>query len=375
MPTAKPKESPTADEPLGKRSLAVTIIAIIAVIWLLQNAREVFIPLILAGLLFYVLDPVVDWLQKMKVPRAVGAAVVLIGLLGAGSWSIYSLRDEALSVVENLPKAALNLRTALRPAPNAPESTINKIQRAATELDKTSAEAMPPPAVPQGVVRVQEEEQTLRAGELLRWGSTQILSFVSQGMMIVLLAFFLLLANDLFKRKLLTNFGASLSHKKITVQILDQIETQVGRFMLVQLATSTVVAVVTGLALWALGLEQAMVWGIAAGVLNSIPYLGPMIVTGGLGMIGLMQFGTLSMAAAVAGTALAITALEGWLLTPALLGRAAQMNQVAVFTSLILWSWLWGVWGMFLAIPMMMVVKAVCDHVEDLKPWGDFLGE
>jgi predicted PurR-regulated permease PerM len=92
-------------------------------------------------------------------------------------------------------------------------------------------------------------------------------------------------------------------------------------------------------------------------------------------MVGFMQFGTLSMALAVAGTALLITTLEGWLLTPSLLGRAARMNQAAVFISLIVWSWLWGTWGVFLAVPMMMVIKAVCDHIDDLKPWGDFLGE
>jgi predicted PurR-regulated permease PerM len=79
------------------------------------------------------------------------------------------------------------------------------------------------------------------------------------------------------------------------------------------------------------------------------------------------------MALVVAGTALLITTLEGWMLTPGLMGRAARMNQVAVFTGLIFWTWLWGFWGVVLAVPMMMVVKAVCDHVDDLKPIGDFL--
>jgi predicted PurR-regulated permease PerM len=234
---------------------------------------------------------------------------------------------------------------------------------------------MPAPPAPAGVVRVQVEQPTLNATDFVRWGSAQVASMVSQALMVMLLAFFLLLADDLLKRKLVKNFGTSLSRKKITLQILDQIGTQIGRFLMVQLLTSTVVAIVTGLALWWLGLQQAMFWGIAAGVLNSIPYMGPLIVTGSLGMVGFMQFGTLSMAMAVAGTALLITTLEGWFLTPSLMGKAAQMNQVAVFVSLILWSWLWGTWGVFLAVPMMMVIKAICDHIEDLKPWGDLMGE
>ena len=375
VPSDNSPDSAPAKQPRNRRSLGLSVLAVIAVLFLLKYAQDVFIPLVLAGLLFYALDPVVNLLHRLTVPRVIGSALVLLTLIGGVAWTTYSVRDEALSVVENLPKAARNLRAALRPDEGAPESAINKIQRAAKELDKTTNEAMPAPPAPQGVVRVQVEEPTLRATEFVRWGSTQVASMVSQGLMVLLLAFFLLVADDLLKRKLLKNFGTTLSRKKITLQILDQIGTQIGRFLLVQLLTSVLVAIVTGLVLWSLGLQQAMFWGIAAGVLNSIPYLGPLIVTGSLGMVGFMQFGTISMALAVAGAALAITTLEGWFLTPSLMGRAAQMNQVAVFVSLILWSWLWGTWGVFLAVPMMMVIKAVCDHVDDLKPWGNFLGD
>jgi predicted PurR-regulated permease PerM len=372
---AKPDEIVPPAEPPNRRSLGISVLAIIAVLFLLRYAQDVFIPLVLAALLFYALDPIVDRMQKLKVPRVLGAALMLLVLIGGVAWTVYSVRDEALSVVENLPKAARNLRTALRPKQNEPESAINKIQKAATELDKTTNEAMPPPPAPEGVVRVQVQEPTLNATDFVRWGSAQVVSMVSQALMVLLLAFFLLVADDLLKRKLLKNFGTSLSRKKITIQILDQIGSQIGSFLIVQLLTSTLVAIVTGLGLWWLGLEQAMFWGIAAGVLNSIPYLGPLIVTGSVGMVGFMQFGTLSMAAAAGGVALLITTLEGWFLTPSLMGRAAQMNQVAVFISLIVWSWLWGTWGVFLAVPMMMVIKAVCDHIDDLKPWGELMGE
>lgn len=377
MPSSQPDAPalPPEQTSPGTGHASRTILVAIAVILLLKYAQDVFVPLVLSGLVFYALDPVVDRLQRLRVPRALGAAVVLLAVVGTVGWTAYNVRDEALAVIEDLPKAARNLRQALRPSQSAEGSTINKIQRAATEIDKTTAAAMPAPEVPQGVVRVQVEEPALRASEFLRWGSAQAFAITSQGVMVLLLTYFLLVANDLFKRKLIKNFGSSLSRKKITVNIVDQVGTQVARFLMVQVATSALVAVVTGLALWWLGLRQAVFWGIAAGLLNSVPYMGPLIVTGGLGMIAFMQFGTISMALAVAGTALLITTLEGWFLTPGLLGRAAQMNQVAVFVSLIFWSWLWGFWGIFLAVPMMMVVKTVCDHIEDLKPWGDFLGE
>ena len=157
-------------------------------------------------------------------------------------------------------------------------------------------------------------------------------------------------------------------------RILDEIAGHIGRFLLVRGATSAAVGVATGLALWGLGLEQAGVWGLMAGVFNSIPYFGPFVVTAGLAVVAFLQFGTVGMALTVAGIALVLTSIEGWLVTPPLLGRAARMNAVAVFVSLIFWSWLWGVAGLILAVPIMMVVKTICDHVDDLRPVGDLLG-
>ena len=116
-------------------------------------------------------------------------------------------------------------------------------------------------------------------------------------------------------------------------------------------------------------------WGVVAGVMNTIPYFGAFIATIGIGVVAFLQFGETTTPLIAAGIALTITSLEGWLLTPVLLGRSAQMNSVAVFAGLLFWTWMWGIWGTLLAVPMMMVVKSVCDHVEDFQPVADFLGE
>ena len=128
-------------------------------------------------------------------------------------------------------------------------------------------------------------------------------------------------------------------------------------------------------ALSALGLQQAALWGLLAGIFNSIPYYGALLVTAGLSIVGFLQFGSIGMTTAVAGVSLVITTLEGSLLTPAILGRASSMNHVAVFAGLLFWSWMWGVWGMLLAVPMMMVVKVICDHVESLQPVAHLLSD
>jgi predicted PurR-regulated permease PerM len=179
----------------------------------------------------------------------------------------------------------------------------------------------------------------------------------------------------MFKRKLVRLVGPSLEKKKITVQILDDINTQIERFLLVRVITSVVVGVATWLAFRMVGLEQAGVWGMAAGIFNSIPYFGPVIVAAGTAVVAFLQFGTLSMAAIVSGISLVITSLEGWILTPWLTSRAARTNEVAVFIGLIFWGFVWGIWGTLLAVPMLAALKACCDRIEDLKPIGEMLGE
>jgi predicted PurR-regulated permease PerM len=113
-----------------------------------------------------------------------------------------------------------------------------------------------------------------------------------------------------------------------------------------------------------------LMWGALAGAFNSIPYFGPMIVAGGLFAVGLVQGGGVSQALQMSGVAIVITSLEGWLLTPLLMGKAERMSAIAVFLGLLLWTWLWGPWGTVLAVPMLVVIKSVADHVDALRPIG-----
>jgi predicted PurR-regulated permease PerM len=370
-PSAEEPQAIAVQVPVDIRSVALSLLACAAAITLLRYMQEVFIPVVLAGLLFYALDPFVDRLERLKVPRALAAGCVLLFLVAASASAAYALRFQVLAVVEEMPIAAQRFRAMLRAQPRGP-STLDKVQQAAREIEKT-ADAVDG-GDRQRTPRVQIESPPFAARAYLWAGSMGALSVAGQSVMVLLLTFFLLLSDDLFKRKLVEGVP-TFTRKRLTVQMLDQIADQIERFLLVQLFTSAVVGVVTWAALWAIGLQQSAVWGLTAGVLNSVPYFGPVIVTCALTVVAFLQFGTIPMALAVAAIALAITSLEGWLLTPMLVSRAANMNQVAVFVGLIFWSWIWGIWGLLLAVPMMMVVKSVCDHVEDLQPIGQFLGE
>ena len=189
------------------------------------------------------------------------------------------------------------------------------------------------------------------------------------------IAFFLLVAGDTFRRKMVKIAGPTFGQKRLTLQALDEIDLQIQRYLLLQVFTSTMVGIATGLVFLWIGVEHAAVWGVVAFVLDFIPYFGSIVVTTGAAVMGFAQFGSFQHALLIAGAALFIHAFEGYIVTPWLTRRASRMNPVAIFVGVLARGWLWGPWGLFLGVPILMVIKTVCDRVVDLKPIGELLGE
>jgi predicted PurR-regulated permease PerM len=349
------------------------VLAFCAVIVMMQFTAPLLLPIVLSLMLFYMLDPVVDWLQRWHVPRLLGSIAVVLALIGAMTIGAAALWPQVDSVLIKVPEATAQLRKIFREhRRNGGDSTLDRIQEAARAVDTAAAEASKPTTSSPGVMRVQLE-QPWRASDLIWTGGLGAVGIAGQAVTVLFLTIFLLYEDDSFKRKLVRQMETSNS-KRITVRILNDIATQIERFIWVQALTSVAVAVATWLALWWLGIEEPLVWGVLAGVMNIVPYFGPLIVTAGLAIIAFLQFGTIQQATLVAGVALAITTIEGVLLTPHLLSRAASLNHVAIFVAIAFWSWAWGVPGMLLAVPMLMAMKAVCDHVEGLQGIGEFIG-
>jgi predicted PurR-regulated permease PerM len=368
--------APALRMPVDVYSVSLAVLAVLAVVFVLHWASAVFIPLMLGVMISYALSAPVNLMQKWHIPRAIGAAVLLLVIVGGTGSAVYSLGDDAVELIETLPEAAHKLRLALIKEWGTSEGTMEKVQQAATQLERAASETgTPAPAAPRGVTRVQIEKPRLNVKDYLWMGTKGAIGFAGQLTMVLFLAYFMLVSGDTFRRKLVRIAGPTLSEKKITLQVLDEITGQIQRYLLVQIFTSVLVGVATWLAFLWIGLEHAAIWGIAAGIFNSIPYLGPVIVTGGTSLVAFLQFGTFSMAFLVAGISLLITSLEGYLLTPWLTGRASRMNPLVVFIGVLFWGWLWGVWGLLLGVPIIMIIKAVCDRVEDLKPVGELLGD
>ena len=211
--------------------------------------------------------------------------------------------------------------------------------------------------------------------DFLLWGSKGVAAFIGQATMSVFLVFFLLLSGNAFKRKFVKVAGKTLSQKKISVHMLDQINSSIHQYMAMMLVTNLALGLMSWAAFRLLGLENAATWAVVAGALHIIPYFGPLLTAVGTGIAALIQFGEIGPALAVAGSSVAIALLMGVVVTTWMSGRIAKMNAVAVFMLLLLFTWLWGVWGTLLSVPLAFIAKVVADHIEGLEAVSEFLGE
>ena len=361
--------------PVDVRSISLAILATLASVFMLRWASAVFIPLMVGILFSYGLSPVVDWLALRRIPRALSAAVLVLGIVFGFGATVYSLSDDAGKLIESLPLAANKLRDTARTHFNQTDNTLATVQKAATQLEQAAEETNRAAPLGRGVQRVQIEKAKFDIKDHLWSGTLGLLAMLGQIGMVALITFFLMSSGDTFRRKLVKLAGPTLSRKKITLQALNEIHDQIQRYMMVQIFTSGLVGVATWLCFLLVGMENAAVWGIAAGVLNLVPYIGNLLITAGSAMVGFLQFGTLDMALLVAGTSLVINSIEGFLLTPWLTSRAGKMNPVAVFVGVLAWGWLWGAWGLLLGVPILMVIKAICDRIDDLNTVGELLGD
>jgi predicted PurR-regulated permease PerM len=361
--------------PVDVRSTSLGVLAVIASIYMLRWADGVFIPVLLGLMMSYALSPIVNSLQRWHLPRAVGAAVLLVAMVGGAGSLLYSLGDDATALIESLPEAAQKLRVSLH-GPHSPSTgPIENVQKAAAELERAADEGAAPASPDRrGVTRVEIERPRFNIKDYMWTGTLGLATFLGQGAVVILIAYFLLVSGDTFRRKMVRLAGPRLSQKRITLEALDEINAQIQRYLLVQLFTSLIVGIATWLVFAWIGLQHAAVWGVAAGVTNLIPYLGAVVIGAGSALVGFMQFGSVHMALLIGGASFAIHSVVGNLLTPWLTSRAGRMSPVAVFVGVLAWGWLWGFWGLLLGVPILMAVKAVCDRVEDLKPVGELLG-
>jgi predicted PurR-regulated permease PerM len=365
---------------VNARGLTLGVIATVAFVFGLQWAKNFFVPLLLGIFIAYTLSPVVRWLERWHIRRSIGATLVTGLILVGMALTMQRVQGEVLNIVDELPTLTHKVTRILTDGSDGP-STIQQVQAAAAELEQAAANAGGAKrATPPRRTAVPTTAQTPGASNfrIMDWllaGSVGLASFVSQATMVVFLVFFLLLAGDTFKRKLVKLTGPSLTQKKVTVHILEDINTSIQNYMFMLLVTNVLLALLMWVALRLIGLENAGAWAIFAGVAHVMPYFGPLLITSATGLVAFLQFESLQMVILVAGASLAIATLVGMVVTTWMTGKIAKMNPAAVFVSLLFWGWLWGMWGLLLGVPVVVVIKVVAERVEGMEVIAELLGE
>jgi predicted PurR-regulated permease PerM len=367
---------------VNARGAAIGTIATVAFVWAVQWAEKFLVPLLLGVFIAYTLSPVVEWLERRRLPRPAGATLVTVAIVCLLGGVGYRVQGEIINIVDELPNITHKLTKVLSDGNTGQPSTIAQVQAAARELERATASVTEAgkPAARKAVVAVAAVPATAPGSNIkvMDWvlaGSMGVATFISQATMVVFLVFFLLLAGDTFKRKLVKLTGPSLTRKKVTVHILDDINNSIQAYMFMLLVTNVLLALLMWAALSAIGLENAGAWAIFAGLMHIMPYFGPLLITAATGVVAFMQFESLQMVLLVAGASLAIATLVGTVVATWMTGRIARMNAAAVFVSLLFWGWLWGVWGLLLGVPVVVVLKVVAERVEGMEVLAELLGE
>ncbi len=362
--------------PINIRNASLLLISVLMSLAALRYASEVFVPLVLGVMFSYALTPLVNRIVLLHIPRALAAALLLFGIVGGTGTIVYSLSDDTVALIETLPEMAQKLRKGVDTMrSHGSAGTMEKVQKAASELERTAEAGNSNLEPNRDVAKVQIEKPKLNVKDYLLPGTLGLAGVAAESAVVFFITFFLLAAGNNFRRKMVRLAGPTLTQKKLTLQALDEIDQQIQRYLLVQVFTSSLVGIATWLAFLWIGVEHAAVWGVVTFVFNFIPYLGGIVASGAAMLIGFAQFGSFEMALLIGGVKLLINVIDGYVLQPWLASRASRMNPVAVFAGVLAWGWLWGMWGLFLGVPILMVIKVVCDRVDEFKAVGELLGE
>jgi predicted PurR-regulated permease PerM len=368
-----PSRAEQAVERWDVHATAATIFAGAGGVFAAREGVFLVAPLLVSALLAYALEPFVNLFCHCRLPRAL-AVVIVCGLMVTGLAATARLAQRQMAAfVDALPATVRELQDSVKRARReaVPSGVIENLQTAATEFKATISASSPQAA--HGAARVTRVSPRFDLRASLAGASIAIAAASGRLIAIALLTLLLLLRGEAIKRKLIAMAGPR-AQKKVTHDVIKAIDRQIERYLAARLLISVSVAGATWLGLWWLGVRQPLALGLIAGVLNVLPFIGPAAAVALVGLVAFGQFHAMGMTAAAVAVAGGVAMLEGNLVSPWLTSRAGELNTVAVFVSVLFWGWMWDVWGLLLAIPIMVAIKAAADHIEPLQSLGEFLG-
>lgn len=337
---------------------------VIVLFGVLYQAAELFIPIAIAVLFTLLLSPIVRRLSRLGLPRALAAALVVMAALGVIGSGVWALSGPALEWVESAPRSLHEARDKL----DSLRRSLEDVQKATQEVAEAAEQATggndPTRPPPQKVV---VQEPGLAFAFVV--GTGQVLA---TAMVTVVLLYFILASGDVMLRKAL-RLAPTLGHKRRTVRIFRRAERDVSLYLGTITLINAALGAITAGAMWALDMPNPLLWGAMAGVLNYVPFLGAATTLVVIAVVSLISEPTILDAALPPLVFFALTAAEGQLVTPALVGRRLTVNPVAVFLALMVWGWMWGVPGILLAVPLLTTFKIVCDATPAMAPIAQLL--
>ncbi|WP_011581410.1 MULTISPECIES: AI-2E family transporter [Chelativorans] len=348
------------DSSYETRAIRYLLVGVFLILFVagLYFARDFFMPVVIAFLMAMTLTPIVRFLGKRGIPAALSATLLVFASWSAIGMLGYAMSGPVIELVDDAPRIGSELRQRVAELRRPLEDVME-----ASEQIKEATEAADEPGV-QRVVIAQPGIISRAAGNLLSVATTVGITLV--------LTLFLLASGTLFYEKIVQSFGA-LSDKKRALRIVFDVEREVSRYLLTIALINSALGVTVGIGLWGLGVPNALVWGVAAAVLNFLPYVGAIVTFGLVAIISLVTFESLYFAMLPPLYVALCNTLEGQFVTPLVLGRRLELNAVAIFIAVAFWSWLWGIVGALIAVPLLVVVKVFCDHFDGLRHVGNFL--
>lgn len=353
------------------RNRSVDVIAAVAVLYLLKWGEAFFIPLLVSMLLSFALSPAVDVIERVTRWRVVAATIVVAVVLGGIGVAAWMWSDQAVTVWNKIPDTVHTVTNSLKRVARQPSTPITEVKKAAAEIESAAQGTTASPAHP----APSAAPASPSVWQLLWAGGKSVGVVLSQVIAVVFLVFFMLCSGTLFKRKLVLLSGERLTQRKITVEMLDEIYRQVQRYLGVLIVANTLVGIGTYVVFRVAGLENPGLWGLVAAVLHTIPYFGPALIAAASLVVAFVQFNDWGAALIVAGSSVLVATLVGQIFATWLASRRTRMNTTATFIGLLFFAWIWGFWGLLLGIPILAIVKTICDHHEDWKPVAELLGQ
>ena len=351
-------DTPSATDKTAGNGVVLTGIFIILTIYALYFGREFFMPLVLAFLFALTLTPIVRALRKRGVPSALSATLLVVisaGLAGLGG---YLLSGPLMDLISSAPQIGQTLTERIAQL-RGPFDRLMQFSGQIDHVTDTVSQA--------GVMKVAVQQPGI-----LSQAAGTLLSGMTNIAIVFVLSLFLLASGTLFYEKIVQSF-TTMSQKKRALRIVYDVEREVSRYLLTVALINAGLGAVIGLGLWAIGMPNPFLWGVAAALLNFLPYIGALATIVVVAVISIVSFDSLGYAMLAPAFVICCNVLEGQIITPLIVGRRMELNAVAIFIAVAFWSWLWGFVGALIAVPLLVVIKVFCDHFEEMQAFGNFL--